>query len=50
MNTTRNAHRALDEAVADAHSWGNDFRAGLLTDDGILARPYRLNQEGALAR
>ena len=38
------AHRALDEAVADAYGWGNDFRAGLLTDDEILARLFRLNQ------
>lgn len=38
------AHRALDEAVADAYGWGEDFRAGLLTDDEILARLFRLNQ------
>lgn len=41
------AHRALDEAVADAYGWGDDFRAGLLTDDEILARLFRLNQERA---
>lgn len=39
------AHRALDEAVADAYGWGDDFRAGLLTDDQVLARLFRLNQE-----
>ncbi|MGI9362984.1 MAG: class I SAM-dependent DNA methyltransferase [Parasphingorhabdus sp.] len=41
------AHRALDEAVAEAYGWGEDFRAGLLTDDEILARLFRLNQERA---
>jgi len=39
------AHLALDEAVADAYGWGNDYRAGLLTDDEILARLFQLNQE-----
>lgn len=42
-----NAHAALDEAVADAYGWGEDFRAGLLTDDEILARLFRLNQDRA---
>jgi type II restriction/modification system DNA methylase subunit YeeA len=41
------AHRALDEAVADAYGWGDDFRAGHLTDDEILTRLFRLNQERA---
>ncbi len=41
------AHRALDAAVADAYGWGDDWRAGLLTDDEILARLFRLNQERA---
>lgn len=41
------AHRALDEAVAEAYGWGDDFRAGLLTDDEILARLFKLNQERA---
>ena len=40
-----NAHAVLDEAVADAYGWGDDWRAGLLTDDEILARLFRLNQE-----
>ncbi|MFD1766580.1 type IIL restriction-modification enzyme MmeI [Sphingorhabdus buctiana] len=39
------AHRALDEAVAEAYGWGDDYRAGTLTDDEILARLFRLNQE-----
>jgi len=41
------AHRALDEAVADAYGWGDDFRAGTLTEDEILARLFQLNQERA---
>jgi type II restriction/modification system DNA methylase subunit YeeA len=41
------AHRALNEAVADAYGWGEDYRAGTLTDDEILARLFRLNQERA---
>ncbi len=41
------AHRALDEAVAEAYGWGDDFRAGALTDDEILARLFRLNQARA---
>lgn len=40
-----NAHTALDEAVAEAYGWGDDWRAGVLTDDEILARLFRLNQE-----
>lgn len=42
-----NAHRALDEAVADAYGWGDDWRAGTLADDEILARLFILNQERA---
>jgi type II restriction/modification system DNA methylase subunit YeeA len=41
------AHRALDKAVADAYGWGDDFRAGMLTDDEILARLFKLNQQRA---
>jgi hypothetical protein len=41
------AHRALDQAVAEAYGWGDDWRAGLLTDDEILARLFRLNQDRA---
>jgi type II restriction/modification system DNA methylase subunit YeeA len=40
-----NAHAALDGAVAEAYGWGDDWRAGALTDDEILARLFRLNQE-----
>jgi type II restriction/modification system DNA methylase subunit YeeA len=40
-----NAHKALDEAVAEAYGWGDDWRAGKLTEDEILARLFRLNQE-----
>jgi len=40
-----NAHAALDAAVADAYGWGDDWRAGALNDDEILARLFRLNQE-----
>lgn len=43
------AHKALDEAVAEAYGWGDDWRAGLLTDDEILARLFKLNQERAKA-
>jgi type II restriction/modification system DNA methylase subunit YeeA len=42
-----NAHAALDEAVAEAYGWGDDWRAGLLTDEEILARLFALNQERA---
>lgn len=41
------AHRALDEAVADAYGWGDDFRSGVLVDDEVLARLFKLNQERA---
>jgi hypothetical protein len=40
-----NAHKALDEAVADAYGWGADWRAGKLTEDEILARLFQLNQQ-----
>jgi hypothetical protein len=38
------AHRAVDEAVADAYGCGDDFRAGLLTDERVLQRLFQLNQ------
>ncbi len=41
------AHKTLGDAVADAYGWGDDFRNGALTDDEILARLFRLNQERA---
>jgi len=42
-----NAHAALDAAVADAYGWRDDLRAGVLTDDEMLARLFRLNQARA---
>ncbi|QGN56181.1 DNA methyltransferase [Novosphingobium sp. Gsoil 351] len=42
-----NAHAALDQAVADAYGWGDDWRAGPLSDDEILARLFALNQDRA---
>ncbi|MEP3329198.1 class I SAM-dependent DNA methyltransferase [Sedimentitalea sp.] len=44
------AHKALDEAVAEAYGWGDDWRAGLLTDDEILSRLFKLNQERSAAQ
>ncbi len=41
------AHRTLDEAVAEAYGWGDDWRSGILTDDEILARLFKINQERA---
>ena len=43
------AHKALDEAVAKAYGWGDDWSAGRLTDDEILNRLFKLNQEVASA-
>ena len=42
-----NAHAALDAAVADAYGWGDDWRAGSLGDDEMLARLFALNQQRA---
>lgn len=44
------AHKRLDEAVAEAYGWGDDWRNGKLTDDEILARLFRLNQERAASQ
>lgn len=41
------AHKKLDEAVAEAYGWGDDWRDGKLTDDEILARLFHLNQDRA---
>ncbi|MDF2234958.1 class I SAM-dependent DNA methyltransferase [Albimonas sp. CAU 1670] len=41
------AHAALDEAVAEAYGWGDDWRDGKLDDDEILARLFALNQARA---
>jgi type II restriction/modification system DNA methylase subunit YeeA len=43
------AHKAVDEAVAEAYGWGGDWRAGALGGDEILARLFRLNQQRAAA-
>lgn len=40
-----NAHKTLDQAVADAYGWGDDWRSGILGDDDILARLFSLNQQ-----
>jgi type II restriction/modification system DNA methylase subunit YeeA len=40
-----NAHAVLDEAVADAYGWGDDWRSGRLLDDEVLSRLFQLNQE-----
>jgi hypothetical protein len=45
-----NAHKALDEAVADAYGWGDDWRAGKLGEDEILSRLFSLNQLRAKAQ
>jgi hypothetical protein len=49
-----NAHAALDEAVAEAYGWGDEWRARPstgsgqgLTDEEILARLFVLNQQRA---
>ena len=41
------AHKALDEAVAEAYGWGDDWRSGVLTDDEILSSLFHLNQQRA---
>ena len=41
------AHARLDAAVAEAYGWGEDWRAGRLDDDAILARLFALNQARA---
>ena len=43
------AHNALDEAVAEAYGWGDDWRDGKLSEDEILSRLFQLNQERAQA-
>ena len=42
-----NAHRALDEAVAAAYGWEDDFKSGELSDEEILKRLFELNQARA---
>ena len=43
------AHKALDEAVAGAYGWEDDFHAGALTEEEILKRLFELNQARAAA-
>jgi hypothetical protein len=43
------AHARLDRAVADAYGWGEDWRAGRMGDEDILARLFALNQARAAA-
>ena len=45
--TATERERYAFEAVAEAYGWGDDWRAGLLTDDEILARLFHLNQARA---
>jgi hypothetical protein len=42
-----NAHAALDQTVADAYGWGDDWRIGQLDDEEVLARLFRLNEQRA---
>lgn len=44
------AHKTLDEALAEAYGRGDDWRAGKLTDDEILARLFKLNQDRPAAQ
>lgn len=39
-----NAHAALDQAVAEAYGWGENWFAGRMDEDEILARLFALNQ------
>ncbi|MGR3636587.1 MAG: hypothetical protein ACU0BK_11790 [Shimia sp.] len=43
------AHKALDEAVAEAYGWVDDWRDGKLSEDEIQSRLLKLNQERATA-
>ncbi len=42
-----NAHAVLDAALANAYGWGEQWRAGELSDDEILSRLFTLNQQRA---
>jgi hypothetical protein len=41
------AHARLDAAVAEAYGWGDDWRAGKLGEEAILARLFALNRARA---
>ncbi|OYX19611.1 MAG: hypothetical protein B7Z04_08895 [Rhodobacterales bacterium 32-66-9] len=43
------AHAALDQAVAEAYGWGEDWAKGM-SEDEVLARLFRLNQARAGSR
>lgn len=43
----RQHHDAIDDGVADAYGWGDDYRAGTLDDETILTRLVALNAERA---
>ena len=44
----KDAHAAVDAAVAEAYGWGEDWKKGLLNDNEIVARLFTLNHERAL--
>lgn len=44
------AHKALDQAVAEAYGWDDDWRAGRMGDDEILARLFRVDKDRAGAQ
>ena len=41
----RSASQSHSTTFARCKAWGDDFRAGMLTNDKILSRLFRLNQE-----
>jgi hypothetical protein len=41
----RSASQSHSMTFARCWAWGDDFRAGVLTDDDILSRLFRLTQE-----
>ena len=47
--TLTNLYNARPAWLDNAHGWGDDWRSGMLTEDEILARLFRLNQERASA-
>ena len=43
--TVNRLHEQLDQAVADAYGWGDEWRAGTLGPSEIVARLVALNHE-----
>ncbi|MEM5502674.1 hypothetical protein WNY59_13855 [Ahrensia kielensis] len=41
------AHKALDQAVAEAYGWGEEWSDIRLNEDEILSRLFKLNQKRA---